>query len=117
MESNISDPEKIETVSKRFDLTQRKLEALFKRHLGVLPANFYLSMRLEHAREYLFYSAMSIREISLACGFGSPSVFCRAFRKSHQLSPRQYRRQVSADNLKQFSRTYAPAGAPQIVSR
>ncbi|MGH9203055.1 MAG: helix-turn-helix domain-containing protein [Vicinamibacterales bacterium] len=117
MEDNIDDPEKIESVSRRFELTQRKLEALFKQHLGIVPSSFYLNMRMEHAREYLFYSAMSVREIALACGFSSPSVFCRAFRKFHQLSPRQYRRQVSADNLKHFSRTYAPAGAPQIVCR
>lgn len=117
MADNIDDPAKIESVSRRFELPQRKLEALFKLHFGTLPANYYLKMRMEHAREYLFYSGMSIREIALACGFSSPSVFCRAFRKFHQLSPRQYRRQVSADSLRQFSKTYAPAGAPRIVSR
>ncbi len=117
MEDNIDDSETIESVSRRFELTQRKLEGLFKQHLGILPSRFYFEMRMEHAREYLFYSAMSIQEIALACGFSSPSVFCRAFRKFHQLSPRQYRQQVSADSLKQFSRTYAPAGAPQIVRR
>jgi AraC family transcriptional regulator, carnitine catabolism transcriptional activator len=117
MEDSIDDSETIESVSRRFVLPQRKLEALFKQHLGILPSRFYFEMRMEHAREYLFYSAMSIQEIALACGFSSPSVFCRAFRKFHQLSPRQYRQQVSADSLKQFSRTYSPAGAPQIVSR
>lgn len=117
MEANIEDPAKIESICRRFELTQRKLEALFKQQLGILPASYYLNLRMEHAREYLFYSALSIREIAVACGFSSPSVFCRAFQKAHRLSPRQYRQQVSADSLKQFSRTYAPAGAPQIVRR
>ncbi|MGH6930881.1 MAG: GlxA family transcriptional regulator [Dongiaceae bacterium] len=117
MEENIGDPTKIESLSRRFDLPQRKLEALFRRNLGALPANYYLNMRMEHAREYLFYSGLTVHEIALACGFSSPSVFCRAFRKYHQLSPRQYRRQVSAASLRQFSKTYAPAGPPQIVSR
>jgi AraC family carnitine catabolism transcriptional activator len=117
MEDNIGEPEKIGSISRRFELTQRKLEALFKQHLRMLPSSFYLDMRMEHAREYLFYSSMSIGEIGIACGFSSPAVFCRAFRRFHRLSPRQYRQQVSADSLRQFSRTYAPAGAPQIVSR
>jgi AraC family carnitine catabolism transcriptional activator len=117
MEEHISDPDNIKSISKRFGLTHRKLEALFRRNLGKLPANYYLELRMEHAREYLFYSAMSIGEVAIACGFSSPAVFCRAFRKWHRLSPRQYRQQVSAASLRRLSKTYAPAGVPQIGRR
>lgn len=114
MAENIEDPQRIEDVSKRFGLTQRRLERLFKQYLNTLPSDYYLNLRMEHAREYLFYSGMSIKEIAVACGFSSPTVFCRAFRKIYHLSPRQYRRTVSADSLKRFSRIYDPAGRPQI---
>jgi transcriptional regulator GlxA family with amidase domain len=116
MENRIEDPEKIDKISNMFGLTQRKLENLFSQHLNVLPSAYYLNLRLTHAREYLFYSGMSVKEIALACGFSSAAVFCRAFRRFHRLSPRQYRRQVSAETLKQFSNSYDPGAGPQILS-
>lgn len=116
MENHIEEPAKIEDISKRFGLTQRTLERLFRRHLNTLPSDYNLCLRLKHAREYLFYSEMSVKEIALACGFSSPAVFCRAFRRLHRLSPRQYRRQVSAESLKQFSNSYDPGAGPQILS-
>jgi len=116
MAANIDDPQKIEGVSRRFGLTQRKLESLFKQNLNTLPSSYYVNLRMDHAREYLFYSGMSIKEIAVACGFSSPSVFCRAFRKIYRLSPRQYRRHVSADSLRRFSKTYDPSAGPQILA-
>lgn len=114
MEDHVDDPLKIETVARRFDVTQRRLESLFKQSLRDLPSRFYLKLRLEHSREYLFYSQMSIKEIAVACGFCSPSVFCRTFRKFYRVSPRQYRRLVSADSLRRFSRNYDPRTTPRI---
>lgn len=115
MTDNIDDPQTIENISRRFGLTQRRLESLFKQNLNSLPSNYYLNLRMAHAREYLFYSGMSIKEIAIACGFSSPSVFCRAFRKVYHLSPRQYRRHVSADSLKRLSKIYHPSAGPQIL--
>ncbi len=115
MANNIEEPQSIEGIASRFGLTQRKLEGLFKQNLNTLPATYYLNLRMEHAREYLFYSGMSIKEIGVACGFSSASTFCRAFRKIYQLSPRQYRRHVSAESLRRFSKIYDPAAGPQIL--
>ncbi|MER8975282.1 GlxA family transcriptional regulator [Mesorhizobium sp. M0800] len=114
MSENIDDPQRIENISVRFGMNQRKLESLFKKNLNVLPSDYYISLRMDHAREYLFYSSMSVKEIALACGFSSPSVFCRAFKKIYRISPREYRRSVSAESLRRFSTSYDPGGRPKI---
>lgn len=116
MKDNIDDPDRIENIAGHFGMTIRNLEMLFKRNINTLPAKYYLDLRMEHSREYLFYSGMSIKEIALACGFSSSAVFCRAFRRFYQSSPRQYRRQVSAESLQRYARAYYPGGSPQVLA-
>ena len=82
MGDNIEVPYRLVSISKRFGINFRKLEKLFRQNLNVMPSDYYLNLRMEHAREYLFYSGMSVKEISVASGFSSPSVFCRAFTKN-----------------------------------
>lgn len=117
MSANLSEPRRIADIARRFRLSQRKLEALFTRNLGVLPAQYYMNLRMERARELLFYSSMPVNEVANVSGFSSPSVFCRAFRVLHNTSPRDYRRSLSADKLRQLSNVYGPEGVPQIVTQ
>lgn len=114
MNDNIDEPRTVEEIARRFGLSSRKMEKLFRENLNTLPSGYYLNLRMEHAREYLFYSSMSVKEIAVACGFSSPSVFCRAFRKIYRASPRQYRQDVSADSLKRLSTIYMPSDRPRI---
>jgi AraC family carnitine catabolism transcriptional activator len=69
------------------DVTPRQLERLFRQHLNDTPANFYLNLRLDKARQLLRQSDMNVLEISLACGFESSSYFSRRYRKRFGRSP------------------------------
>ncbi len=72
-------------------ITPRQLERLFRQHLNDTPANFYLNLRLDKARQLLRQSDMSVLEVALACGFESSSYFSRRYRKRFQTSPSQDR--------------------------
>lgn len=72
-------------------ITPRQLERLFRQHLNDTPANFYLNLRLDKARQLLRQSDMSVLEVALACGFESSSYFSRRYRKRFQISPSQDR--------------------------
>jgi AraC family carnitine catabolism transcriptional activator len=74
------------------------LERLFRAHLDTTPSGFYLKLRLERGRGLLQQTAMSVVEISLACGFDSPSYFSRAYRKQFGLSPRLDRVMLEPDS-------------------
>ena len=73
-------------------VTRRQLERLFRLHLNDTPSNFYLGLRLEKARKLLRQSGMSVLEVSIACGFESPSYFTRSYRARFAKCPREDRR-------------------------
>ncbi len=74
-------PVSIATLAKRVGVSVRQFQKLFLKNLGQSPTSYYADLRLERGRELLCYTDMNIREVSIACGYASLAVFCRAFRK------------------------------------
>ena len=72
-------------------ISQRQMERLFSGELGKRPMEVYLSLRLEKAERLLTYSHMSVRDVGLACGFGSLPAFSRSFREKHGKPPTRFR--------------------------
>jgi AraC family carnitine catabolism transcriptional activator len=81
----------IDDLAGRIGITRRQLERLFAAHLQTSPAAFYLSLRLDRARQLLEQSDMGIMAIAVACGFSSASHFGRAYRKHFGLRPKDQR--------------------------
>lgn len=97
MESNIETPLSLRGVAKQCNLSLRQMERLFHKHRGLTPGQFYLNLRLSHARQLLLNTNRSIIEISIATGFPSTSYFSACFRKFFNSSPRNYRAQIADD--------------------
>ena len=70
---------------------QRKLSVEKQSFLTLLT-----SVRLMLAKQKLAIKSMSITEITYQLGYSSPSTFARAFKKHTQLSPLEYRTQLSS---------------------
>src|SRR5579872_3019676 len=83
-------------------LVALRSERLMSETLGETPSRYYLKLRLQAARNHLFYGDMPVQEIAQACGFSSPSVLSRAFKTHFGVSPREFRRQFSQDRLERF---------------
>ena len=63
--------------------------------------NFFTNrVRLEKGARLLKFSTETISEISIQCGFSSPSTFSRAFKQYFELSPRAYRSTGEIENSK-----------------
>jgi AraC family transcriptional regulator, glycine betaine-responsive activator len=88
MGETIEAPLAIDTIADRIGVSRRQLERLFKNHLGLTPAWYYASMRLDRARELLRFTNMSVTEVSIACGFQSLSHFSTTYRRQFGRSPR-----------------------------
>jgi len=73
-------------------ISVRHMERLFHDELGQRPMAFSLRLRLEKAERLLTYSRMSVREVSVACGFSSLARFSRAFKAHAGRPPSQLRR-------------------------
>ncbi len=102
MEQNLDQPLTPGELAAACGVSIRGLERIVRRNLGDTPMRYYQKIRLRAARNLLFYSDISIRDISLSCGFSSPPVFTRAFRAQYGHSPREYRNDFSTDELRRF---------------
>ncbi len=92
MEAHIEDPISQEDIALLLGLSCRQHERLFRRHIGMSPAHYYLKLRLKKARHLLLQSELSILEIALAAGFVSASHFSKCYRGLYGKSPRDERR-------------------------
>jgi transcriptional regulator GlxA family with amidase domain len=102
MEQNIQTPLTAETLAKRAGISVRALSRIVHDRIGESPMNYYRKLRLQSARNALFYSDLAIQDIALTCGFSSPEVFSRTFRGHFGVSPREFRRKFATDELKHF---------------
>ncbi|HEY0287281.1 MAG TPA: GlxA family transcriptional regulator [Pseudomonas sp.] len=93
MEQHTEPPLSTLELAEGIQVTRRQLERLFRLHLNDTPSNFYLGLRLEKARQLLRQSDMSVLEVSIACGFESPSYFTRSYRARFAWCPREDRRE------------------------
>lgn len=83
-------------------ISRRRLERTFLKQAGRSPAATYLDIRLQVAREQLFYSSNPILHIAEVTGFQSDAHFCRAFRKKYGASPTALRRTFQGDERRRF---------------
>ncbi|MBI3506605.1 MAG: GlxA family transcriptional regulator [Proteobacteria bacterium] len=91
MKRHTEDPISIAEIAERSGMSSRQIERLFLRYLEMSPARYYLSMRIDHARELLLYSDRSILEVAVSTGFTSTSHFSHWFRRFSGMRPSQLR--------------------------
>ena len=87
MRRNIEDPLPPVAIAEAAGVSARQLERLFARYLGTSPNRYYMSLRLEKARNLLAQTDFSLMEISVLCGFKAPSHFSKTYRKAFGVAP------------------------------
>ncbi|HEY9100738.1 GlxA family transcriptional regulator [Chitinimonas sp.] len=99
MEANLEEPLTTDEIAQHVCVSRRQLERLFKQHLGRVPSQYYLELRLNRARQMLRQTSKSIIQIGLSCGFSSGPHFSSAYRNYFNVTPREDRQrgQVSGD--------------------
>ncbi len=102
MEETIETPLSVAEISRQLGVARRNLERLFAKRTQSSIAQYYMRVRLERARELLFYGQETINEISLICGFSSPTVFTRTFRTHFGQTPTSFRTSYSAAEMARF---------------
>lgn len=71
---------------------QRALAKCF----GMSPKQYLIQLRMNRALELLTKNELSVKEISLACGFTDEKYFSRAFKKKYGYSPSQFKKHIIA---------------------
>ncbi|HYW77118.1 MAG TPA: GlxA family transcriptional regulator [Gammaproteobacteria bacterium] len=94
MEAHIEDPSPISVLARKVGISQRQLARLFERYLSRSASDHYMALRLAHARRLLAQTTMPVSAVAMATGFASAAHLATRFRKSHGVSPLQYRQSV-----------------------
>lgn len=91
MERNLDFPLGLDELAEELGVAPRTLTRTCKRTFGESPMRLYLRVRLQAARNFLFYEEFSIKDVADACGFSYPAVFSRVFKAQFGQSPRDFR--------------------------
>lgn len=67
---------------------------IFKVETGKTPYNYMMDIKIERCKELLKSNQYSITEISLSCGFNSPSHFSSVFKKRVGVTPSAYKEMI-----------------------
>ena len=102
MEENLETPLSARQLAQRAGISVRALGRILRDRVGESPMRYYLKVRLQAARNSLFYSDIPIQGIAASCGFSCPEVFSRSFRAHFGVSPREFRQQFAREQLRRF---------------
>ncbi|GHI02321.1 transcriptional regulator [Streptomyces cellostaticus] len=88
---NLADPLTITDLAECAHVSERQLTRIFKTELGMTPAAYIESARVEVARNRLETTDDTLERVASACGFGTVDTLIRAFRRRLNTTPTEYR--------------------------
>ena len=98
MQHHVEETISIADIAGRIGLSTRQIERLFLRDLQMSTSRYYVSMRIDRARELLLCSDRPILDVAVATGFTSASHFARWFKRLHGMRPSHFRGRVQTGN-------------------
>ncbi|MCV2884466.1 GlxA family transcriptional regulator [Aestuariibacter sp. AA17] len=72
-------------------MSERNFHRLFLAQFATTPAKFVTALRLDYARQLLVENRWSLKQVSMACGYGRVDVFRRAFERRFGMSAKDYK--------------------------
>ena len=92
MEDNIENPLKMKEIAERVNISLRSIERYFLSYFRISPIKYYVSLRIQNARNLLFYDEYKISEVANMCGFNYNSMFINTFKKFYNKTPSEFRK-------------------------
>ena len=93
----------IEAAAREAGFSKGYFSKVFKARYNQSPATMHARLRMEHAKQMLMYSSMTVTAVARELGFDSIHTFSRAFKEMYQLSPKAYRQRhaLAADEAQE----------------
>ncbi|MEM9500068.1 MAG: helix-turn-helix domain-containing protein [Pseudomonadota bacterium] len=89
---NIASTLTVEKLAEQIGMSARNFARAYTNTMGKTPAKAVEAMRIESAKDFLESTPMSVKEIAVACGFKDEDRMRRAFLRTLNVSPSEYRR-------------------------
>ena len=91
MRQNLHRSLQMEDIAAHSGMGYSKFRKVFKDYTSFAPAQYFIRLKMERAKEYLLSSELSCKEIAYRLGFDSTSYFCKMFRLFEGLTPTDFR--------------------------
>ncbi len=84
----------VKRMADKTGLSEPSLYRLFKQLTGTSPTDYLLNLRLQHAKDLLENTGISVTEAAFETGFGNSSYFTRVFKKKYRCTPNQLKKKA-----------------------
>ncbi len=82
-------------VAEEFNLSEKYISRLIKKHTGANYSTHIEALRMEHARQLLTTSRLTVEEITAAVGYEHANTFYKAFKRYFGCVPNELRKEQS----------------------
>ena len=76
----------------QFHLSEKYISRYFKEHFHITLSQYVTYLRLDHAKQMLQETDISVTEVAMQSGYQNISYFIRSFKKTYGVSPLKYRK-------------------------
>lgn len=83
---------KLKDLAEIYHINKNYASLLFKKHTNMSYSDYLNSLRLNHAKELLVSTSMSIAEVAENSGYSDYFYFSKLFKKTFGITPAQYRK-------------------------
>jgi len=91
MKQHLDEPVRAATLAAVANMSLPHYFALFKRLIGGTPIDYFIKLRMEHARRLLAETSWSVKEVAATLGYEDPLYFSRVFKSVNSAPPSHYR--------------------------
>lgn len=88
---NLARPLSVREVARYHSLCTPHFSAVFSRYHGISPQRFLHQARIAQAKRLVSAGALTTKEIAAVCGYVDAAHFCRRFKETTGVTPKQYR--------------------------
>ena len=92
MRQNLHSNLRMEDIATHSGMSYSKFRKVFRDYTGFAPAQYFLRLKMERAKDYLLSTNLSCKEISYRLGFDSASYFNKMFRHYEGITPKEFRK-------------------------
>jgi AraC-like DNA-binding protein len=104
---HLAEPLRVSQLARVVALSPSYLSRLFRAYVGEPPHRFLVRLRLEHAKDLLATTSLSVTSIASRVGFRSASHFVTTFRAHFGTTPGAYRRNLQSSTTQQTTTGHA----------
>lgn len=93
MQEHIEEDLTMPQIAKHVNMSYTSFRRIFKKYVGLSPAQYYISLKIYRAKELLRSTDLPIKEISYNLCFKNPEYFSQLFKSNVKMSPLKFRQQ------------------------